>query len=108
MNAFKVTIFFTEKDGFTKEGLLKTIQTDVSEIGLKLFAFDYQKDAEKIVLDHVPVTQKLSKCECIIEHKEFGTLPYHQLVLGGIQTVDKKYPYIDIYSINPEFVVINL
>ena len=41
MKAFKVTILFTEKEGFTEEGLLKAIQADVNEIKLKLFAFDY-------------------------------------------------------------------
>lgn len=104
MKAFKITILFAEKDGFTKEGLLKAIQADVNEIELKLYTFDYKKDAEEISLDFIPVTKKFSKCECIIEHKEFGTLPYYQIVLGGIQTIDKRYPYIDIHSIDPEFV----
>ena len=108
MKAFKVTILFTEKEGFTEEGLLKAIQAEVNEIKLKLFAFDYKKDAEEISLDFIPVTKKFSKCVCIIEHKEFGALPYHQIVLGGIQTIDKKYPYIDIHSIDPEFVDVTL
>jgi len=108
MKAFKVTILFTEKDGFTKEGLLQAIQADVSEIKLKLYAFDYKKDAEEISLDFIPVTKKFSKCECIIEYKDFAGLPYHQIVLGGIGAIDKKYSYIDIHSVNPEFVDISL
>lgn len=88
--------------------MFKAIQANVTEIELKLYAFDYKKDAEEISLDFIPVTKKFSKCECIIEHKEFEIIPYYQIVLGGIQIIDKKYPYIDIQSIDTEFVDITL
>ena len=44
MNVFRITIIFTEKDGFTKDSLFKVIEKGVNEIKLKLLFFDYQGD----------------------------------------------------------------
>lgn len=91
MKAFKVTFGITEKQGFTREGLKTAILNDLAEIKLSLISFAYVGGT----------------CECVIEYKDFGAmLPYHQVVLGGIQGLAMKYPYIDIEGINPEFVEI--
>jgi hypothetical protein len=51
------------------------------------------------------LNKKLSGCECIIEYKAISSaIPYHQLVLGGIQSLPQKYPYLDIKSIDPSIV----
>ena len=89
MKAFKVTINITEKQNFTKEGLKNAILNDLAELQLSLINFEYYNGT----------------CECVIEYKDFGiVLPYHQLVLGGIQGLSIKYPHFDINSINPEFI----
>lgn len=108
MKAFKASITFTEKEGFTKEGLLEAIQSSLKEINLRLYSFDYKKDAEERTLDLFNITKKFSKCECIIEYKNFSGLPYHQIVLGGFSSINNEYPYIDIQSIDSEFVDISL
>ena len=102
MKAFKVVMKFEEKAGFSEVGLKKAIQDDLSEIGLKLLNFSYACKAYDSAPDYPAFNKKLSGCECIIEYKEFSCLlPYHQIVLGGLQGLSEKYPFYEINSIEP-------
>ena len=109
MQAFKVEINFDEKEGFSKEQLEKDVIKDLTEINLKLYAFDYYKDAEDICPEIPQINRKVSKCILTIEYKDFGVpmIPYHQVVLGGLSALTHKCPYIDLYSITPSFIEFN-
>ncbi|GEM_PF-4383232 len=105
MDAFKVIMKFEETAGFTQEGLKSAIQADLSEIGLKLIDFSYVNKGINLCPEVPALNKKLSGCECIIEYKAISSaIPYHQLVLGGIQSLPQKYPYLDIKSIDPSIV----
>ncbi len=102
MQAFKITIKFEEKEGFTETGLKNAIINSLKESQLSLLSFYYQKDGYTLDCDVIPLSKTFSVCECIIEYKSFGIFPYHQIVLGGIMPLQYQgYPYFDIHSIDP-------
>jgi len=107
MNAFRMEIEFEEKTGFTEEGLKNAIIKNLAECQLKLLSFKYQKDGHTEALDFFPISKTYSICECLVEVKSFGsTIPYHQIVLGGIQCLPQEYPYFEIHGIDPSMVEI--
>ena len=102
MKAFKVIMKFEELEGFTETWLKNAIINNLKECQLSLLSFDYQKDGYTLACDDILPSKTYSVCECIIEYKSFGILPYHQIVLGGITPLPyQEYPYFDIFSIEP-------
>ena len=107
MNAFRIEIEFEEKDGFTEEGLKDAIIKNLAECQLKLLSFKYQKDGYTEDSDLFPISKTYSTCECLVAMKSFGpSIPFYQIVLGGIQSLPQEYPYFDIHGINPSMVEI--
>lgn len=107
MNAFKVEIQFEEKAGFTEEGLKNAIIENLAECKLKLLSYRYQKDGHTEALDFFPISKTYSTCECLVELKSFGpAIPFHQIILGGIQGLPQEYPYFEIHGVNPSIVEI--
>lgn len=99
MKVFKVELTIEEKENFNENMLKEALVKNFKEVNLKLLKFEYTKDAEELLM------KKLSRCELIIEYKEFSVyLPYHQIVLGGINEVEKWTGLFKIHSAKPSLV----
>ena len=107
MNAFKMEIELEEKAGFTEEGLKDAIIKNLAECQLKLLSFKYQKNGHTEDSGLFPINKTYSICECLVAVKSFGpSIPFYQIVLGGIQGLPQEYPYFEIHGINPSMVEI--
>ena len=103
MCIFKVELSFFEKDGFNPNLLKDAIVNNLKEVKLRIKKFDYQSKIKDICAEIPSLNKKVSVATIYIEYKETHGLPY-QIVLGGISEIKSKYPYFELYSINPSFV----
>lgn len=107
MLVFKVEMSLIEKEGFDSESLKKAIILDLNEINLRLLGFEFESKCKDTSAEYPSLNQKVSVATLYIEHKDFNGLPYYAIVLGGINTINSKYPNIDIWSITPSFIEVN-
>ena len=108
MLVFKVEMSLLEKDGFDPESLKKAIILDLKEVDLKLLGFQFESNCKDTCAEFPNLNKKVSVATLFIEHKNFNGLPYHAIVLGGLNTIQSKYPNLDIWSITPSFVEVNI
>ena len=104
---FKVEMSLIEKEGFDSESLKEAIMLDLNEINLRLLGFEFESKSKDTCVEYPSLNKKVSVATLYIEYKDFNGLPYHAIVLGGINTISSKYPNIDIWSITPSFIEIN-
>lgn len=107
MNAFRVIISFDEKEGFNSEHLKVRLAQSLEEVGLKLLGFEYKKDATDICPEIPSLNRRLSVCGILVEIKDFhAPIPYEQIVLGSVSSLEHEYPFYKSFSITPDWVEI--
>ena len=104
MKAYRVVMSFDEVDGFSADILKAKLIKSLGEVGLRLLDFEYQKNAKDICADIPVLNRKLSVCRCLVEFKEFSTIPYERIVLGSISSLEHEYPYFTSFSIEPDWI----
>lgn len=105
MKAFRIIMSFDEKDGFESEQLKARLAKSFAEVGLKLLGYDYQKDAKDLCPEFPALNRKQSVCRILVEYKHFpALLPYEQIVLGSVSTVEHEWPCFKSFGITPDWV----